>query len=927
MKKILYIHHGRGIGGALWSLIYLIEKLDKTKYTPVVLCLHRSSALSLLKERKIEVFCDERISSFSHTVLEWFSILSIPSFLKNIIKIPLSVYFTYKWVKKISPDIVHLNSSSLFSCAIGAKIAGTKVISHIREPLSRGYLGIRKEIISFLVDKFSDAIIAISNYDARQLGNSKKVRVIYNFVDFSFFDWHISGGKFRKEFLLDENVKTVGMLGGVSPLRGTLEFIKAAALASKSVNNVCFFVIGWRPEKEISFFKQPRLYFYWKKIQKVVREASLRDRIFFTGVRKNMPEVIAGLDLIVFPSLIPQFARPLIEAGAMKKPVIASNLGGQNEIVVQDRTGKLVPSGDYKKLAQAIVEILGDEKKAQFFAENGFERARKIFNADINAKKTFEVYEEILKREKLLIYDPSLLIDKTGFTEIYSTEMFKRSFLKRIKLLRKKFYDEIAVIFYDLKYQKYLLFWETILVFLKSKRKYLKDTKGRIKKVFFLKTVGDFFLNFSQDFFHSTVAIVRTGVFVKFFLKKVCKKHFQTKRTLKKIVYLKTDFWFGLKTGGSVSHTAGVVKGFVKNGIEVLFFSTEKFDFENTNVRQFSILPKKFISNIPETGEMLFNFEFLSNNFEFIKGEKPDLIYQRYSLNNFCGVILSKKLKCPFVLEYNGSMKWIAKNWGKPLFFENIAEKIEMLNLKFADLIVVVSEVLKQELINRGIDEKKILVNPNGFDTEICNPAIDGSRIKKRYNLEGKTVVGFIGTFGPWHGAEILAKAVKRVVEKNSSIKFMFVGDGVKMEEVKRIVKKDDVEDFVIFAGLVPQKSLPEYLACCDILVSPHVPNPDGSKFFGSPTKLFEYMAMGKAIVASNLEQIGEVLEHKKTAWLVKPGNIKELTEGIIILARDKELRNMLGRNAGEVAMEKYAWDKHVLRTIEKLEKGEKNLT
>ena len=105
---------------------------------------------------------------------------------------------------------------------------------------------------------------------------------------------------------------------------------------------------------------------------------------------------------------------------------------------------------------------------------------------------------------------------------------------------------------------------------------------------------------------------------------------------------------------------------------------------------------------------------------------------------------------------------------------------------------------------------------------------------------------------------------------------------------------------------------MPEYLAASDILVSPQVPNPDGTPFFGSPTKLFEYMSMGKAIVASDLDQIGKLLTHEEDAILVPPGDAKKLAEAILSLAEDSDLRKRLGNQARTVAMNKYSWDSHV---------------
>ncbi|HXZ44534.1 MAG TPA: glycosyltransferase, partial [archaeon] len=98
-----------------------------------------------------------------------------------------------------------------------------------------------------------------------------------------------------------------------------------------------------------------------------------------------------------------------------------------------------------------------------------------------------------------------------------------------------------------------------------------------------------------------------------------------------------------------------------------------------------------------------------------------------------------------------------------------------------------------------------------------------------------------------------------------------------------------------------------------------HVPNPDGTPFFGSPTKLFEYMAMGKGIVASDLDQIGEILEHGKTAWLVKPGDPDALADGIVRLARDAGLRGALGEAARCEAVAKHTWTAHVGRILTRM--------
>jgi glycosyltransferase involved in cell wall biosynthesis len=115
----------------------------------------------------------------------------------------------------------------------------------------------------------------------------------------------------------------------------------------------------------------------------------------------------------------------------------------------------------------------------------------------------------------------------------------------------------------------------------------------------------------------------------------------------------------------------------------------------------------------------------------------------------------------------------------------------------------------------------------------------------------------------------------------------------------------------------VDHERVPALLDACDILLSPHVPLEDGSDFFGSPTKLFEYMAMGKGIVASRLGQIGDVLTDNETALLVEPGNAGQLADAILRLSKSREMRERLGVAARHAAIERYTWKQNAQRVID----------
>jgi len=389
-------------------------------------------------------------------------------------------------------------------------------------------------------------------------------------------------------------------------------------------------------------------------------------------------------------------------------------------------------------------------------------------------------------------------------------------------------------------------------------------------------------------------------------------------------LYLRTDFAFGVRSGGSLGHIAGVLNNLDAFGEKPLLITSDRIVTARPDIETHVVWPQPEFRDFGELWSLAYNEHLLPRVREIVGDRQIRFVYQRYSHNNFVGLAFAAERNVPFVLEYNGSEVWMARHWGRRLKHEALAEKIELANLHGADLVVVVSRAMRDELVERGIDPDKILVNPNGVDPEMYRPDTDGTEVRERYGLEGTTVVGFIGTFGRWHGAEVLVDAYGRLLARRPDLRertrLLMVGDGVTMPECRAVVERHGIADNVVFTGIVPQEQGPEYLAAMDVFASPHVPNPDGTPFFGSPTKLFEYMAMGRGIVASDLDQIGEVLEHGRTAWLVKPGDPYDLSRGIERLIDDPALRTELGRAARADAVAKHTWLQHTRRIIEALE-------
>jgi glycosyltransferase involved in cell wall biosynthesis len=388
-------------------------------------------------------------------------------------------------------------------------------------------------------------------------------------------------------------------------------------------------------------------------------------------------------------------------------------------------------------------------------------------------------------------------------------------------------------------------------------------------------------------------------------------------------LYLRSDLSFGVRAGGSVGHIAGVVNELEHFAAPPVFVTTDDIAIVHPHIQQHLVAPLEAFWNFKELPTFVLNDALEAGSLRALAGRTPAFVYQRYSLNNYTGIRIARTMNVPLVVEYNGSEIWMSRHWGRPIVHEALSSRIEQLNLRAADLVVVVSRAMKDEVVARGVDAARVLVNPNGVDPDRYSPDVDGSPVRAQYGLKDAFVIGFIGTFGPWHGAETLARAFVALRASNpalaSTSRLLMIGEGATMAEVRRILSDGGALDSSVFTGLVPQEDGARYLAACDVLVSPHVPNSDGTPFFGSPTKLFEYMGMGKAIVASKLDQIGEVLEDMRTALLVPPGDVDALAIAIARLAGDRALRERLGADARRAVLERYTWREHTRRTIDQL--------
>ncbi len=382
------------------------------------------------------------------------------------------------------------------------------------------------------------------------------------------------------------------------------------------------------------------------------------------------------------------------------------------------------------------------------------------------------------------------------------------------------------------------------------------------------------------------------------------------------ITYLRATPAAGTQVGGSTSHINGFINAALDAGARINFISNDRVaGLDETRVTLKIIEPQQ-LGLTRAAFDVRNSLLFTSRAAGEIENNPPDFIYQRHSRFSWTGVEASLRTGRPLFLEYNGSEVWMGRHWDGTRLVGVLA-RAERLSLKAAARVFVVAEVERRNLERAGIAPEKIVVNPNGVDGERFRPGVGGAVVRAELDIEeDETLVGFVGTFGPWHGVLTLAEAIASL-PKHARMRFLLVGSGSLREKVESLLREAGARERVHFTGAVAHGRVPALLDACDMLASPHVGMDDGSEFFGSPTKLFEYMAMAKGIVASRLGQIAEVLADEETALLVPPGNARALTDALLRLSESRELRERLGTRARAACLARYTWKHNAARVLD----------
>ena len=345
----------------------------------------------------------------------------------------------------------------------------------------------------------------------------------------------------------------------------------------------------------------------------------------------------------------------------------------------------------------------------------------------------------------------------------------------------------------------------------------------------------------------------------------------------------------------------------VGNEVKIYWLKRQAPNDQSLKMQVKNVFKKRLSKYLHDPKQLLSNIKYIFEEYRIIKNEAPDLIISRLDLYLFSSLLLSKLMKIPIIIEADGPVVYEAREFQKKNWkMGHLDEFIEKINLKKSDMSVCVSNAAREHFINKGVPDHKILTITNGAYTERFHPSIDTTRIVSKYNLDGKVVIGFVGSFNTWHGVENLIKIISKAILEYDNTIFLMVGDGGgNKSALDNFVKNEKLENRVIQTGYVQFEEMPEYISAMDIVLAPY---PNLKFFYYSPVKIFEYMACGKSVIATGIGQIAEIINDGYNGILCEPDNIEQIITKLSELIKNSGLRESIGRNARKTIVSDHTW-------------------
>ena len=380
-SNILYLDSGSGIGGGQRSLLLLLNRLDRERFTPFVGCLGDSAFAAEVGKTAARVI--PLSLPAAHNKTDKVKRFTFRDLFEDFRQLRVIVEL-HRVVKRHAIDLIHANSLSVALLGgIVAKINRIPILMHKRYATSYG-------ILDRLCERLLHRVILVSEATRWDFAPAAKQTLIYNGVDLDAFQASREEVETLKTELFSERPNTavrVGVVTRITPEKGIHVLVSAMQELKGKIDVQLLIVGGPYFEKDVA---------YMGALKQEVADLGIEDSVIFTGFLSDTRIVTSLLDIVLVPSIIPEACpRTIIEAMAVGKPVIATPLGGSKELVTPE-TGILVPPEDASAVAEAIATLATDRERLTVMGKAARDRAVQLFSSEKNTILTETVYTELL---------------------------------------------------------------------------------------------------------------------------------------------------------------------------------------------------------------------------------------------------------------------------------------------------------------------------------------------------------------------------------------------------------------------------------------------------------------------------------------------------------------------------------------------------
>ena len=318
---------------------------------------------------------------------------------------------------------------------------------------------------------------------------------------------------------------------------------------------------------------------------------------------------------------------------------------------------------------------------------------------------------------------------------------------------------------------------------------------------------------------------------------------------------------------------------------------------------------------------LLRNFSQLREEKRLLDAFQPEVLFAVSSYANFSALMAARSRRLPFVLFCDGPVEYEYSLFYSRVYhsYPLLARGVEGLNVRAAQRVITISDILKGYLMRYNVPASKIHVIPNGVDPLAFREQPPDQELQERLGLKDRLVVGYIGSFEYFGDVPQFVAMAGDLCRSFPQLTFLFVGEGKSSPQLRQEAAQAGLQDRFLFTGTLPHAQVPAHLSLMDIVISPYR---EDYLFYGSSMKLLEYMAASKPTLFPALGQIKEVVADGYNGMLYEPGDQETMQRKLQELISRPELRRQLGQNARQTIDRNWTWEIQTARIAKVLQEA-----